>query len=318
MKKIAALLTIFILLGALCGCEDESLPPRPVTETEMETETAESRIERHLAALTGQEMNGRRAGSRGEAKAAYYLASSLRQAGIKPAGDADTYMQSFDIGRYEPVLIDNRMVFRTAAGTGTDVSENVLGLLPGVEDKVIIVSAHYDHLGDINGKLYCGANDNASGAALVLELAAELGHEKPRYGILFAFWGAEEMGLLGSAYFNAHPAIRLDQVLCVLNLDSVGNLGRDKKLLGWKTDLNETSQDIVEVLSGEGWQIDWQNAGQHNSDHASFADSGISALTLLSPSWLDSNHTPRDTADKIKTKPLTDLLAVLKKALAAS
>lgn len=311
MKKAIGLLTVIILLYAACGCVDKSPPPR------VEKETPQDRMEQHLTVFTGQDMAGRRAGSRGEARAALYLAQCLQQAGLKPAGDAGTYMQSFPIGKYEPVEEEKRMVLRAGTGTEQEFSANVLGLLPGIEERFIIVSAHYDHLGVIHDEVYPGANDNASGTALVLELAAALSGETPRCGIIFAFWGAEEMGLLGSSYYNAHPAVPPEKVLCVINIDSVGNLGLDNKLLGWSGTLNETSRYIVEVLNGEGWQIDWQSPGQHNSDHASFAASGISALTLLSPYWLDDNHTPRDTAEHINMGSLSDLLAALKIALAS-
>lgn len=309
MKKAIALLTGIIFLCTVCGCGSKSEEPPTVKET------PQNRIERHLAALTGQNMAGRRGGSRGEARAALYLANRMQQAGLKPAGEGDTYLQSFSIGKYEPVMLEKRMVFRTAAGTEFFLSENVLGMVPGIEDKIIIVSAHYDHLGVINGDTYHGANDNASGTALALELAAELSREMPRYNILFAFWGAEEMGLLGSAYFHAHPTVPPNNVLCVINIDSVGNLRPDKKLLGWSTALNETSKYIIEILNREGWQIEWQTTDKNSSDHASFTGTGLSALTLLSPYWLDNNHTPRDTADKIITGLLTELMLAIKKAL---
>lgn len=309
MKKVIAILTVIVFLFCLCGCRNKNTEPPAVAET------PENRIERHLRELTAKDMAGRRGGSRGEARAALYLAHQLQQAGLKPAGEAGTYMQSFSMGNYEPVLVDKRMTFRHAPGSNNSVSENILGMLPGIEDKVIIVSAHYDHLGVIKDKIYPGANDNASGAALVLELAAALSREMPRCNILFAFWGAEEMGLLGSAYFNAHPTVPLDKVLSVVNIDSVGNLRPDKKLLGWSTVQNETSKYIVEVLNNEGWEIDWQKTDKHSSDHASFSGAGISAFTLLSPHWLDDNHTPQDTVNKIKTGLLAELLFAIKKAL---
>ena len=311
MKKVFAILTGIVFLCSICGCRSKTVEPPAVPET------PQNRIERHLRELTGKEMAGRKGGSTGEARAALYLARRLQQAGLEPAGEAGTYMQSFLIGKFEPVLQEKRMVFRATAGTGLSVSENILGMMRGVEDKIIIVSAHYDHLGVIDGTIYPGANDNASGTALVLELAKALSREVPRYNILFAFWGAEEMGLLGSAYFNAHPTVPPDKVLCVINFDSVGNLRTDKKLLGWSTVQNETSKYIVEVLGSEGWQIDWECADKHNSDHASFARSGLSAMTLLSPYWLEGNHTPQDTASEINIGPLTDLLFAIKKALAS-
>lgn len=310
MRRVIAFVSGFVLLCVVCGCGDK----RP--QTQEAPDTAQSRIERHISALTGEDMAGRRGGSRGEARAALYLAKQLQQAGLEPAGEAGTYLQSFPIGEYDAFPQENRMVLRQTA-TNSGMSENVLGMLPGVEDRIIIVSAHYDHLGVINEEVYPGANDNASGTALVLELASALSREMPKNRILFAFWGAEEMGLLGSTYFNAHPTVSLEKVLCVINIDSVGNLRTDKKLLGWSNTHNDSVKYILEVLSGEGWQIDWQYTEKHSSDHAPFAGAGISAFTLLSPGWLEGNHTPQDTAQRLQTGLLTDLMLAIRKALAS-
>jgi hypothetical protein len=109
----------------------------------------------------------------------------------------------------------------------TTSSANVLGLLPGtdalLQHQVTILGAHYDHVGDDPQRRYSGANDNASGVAVLLEIARLL-HEagyRPQRSILFAAWGAQEPGEIGSRYYIAHPALPLTDTVAVLQLDAV-------------------------------------------------------------------------------------------------
>ncbi|MCR4442391.1 MAG: M20/M25/M40 family metallo-hydrolase [Peptococcaceae bacterium] len=277
--------------------------------------TAGQRIMTHVEQLAGKEMAGRRVGSRGEAGAALYLARHLKKAGLCPAGDAGTFFQAFPVCKYEPVLADKRMTLRQSSAEPAGFSENVLAALPGKTGEVIIVSAHYDHLGIVEGNLYPGASDNASGAAVVLELALALREEKPKYTILFAFWGGEEAGLLGSDHFSETPTVAPEKISALVNLDSIGNLGPDKKLLGWKAGENEVSAEILNKLAQQGWEVSWEKGNGHKSDEASFAQKGMAGFTLLSPNWLVDNHTPRDTADRVQTGYLVELLEAIRIAL---
>ena len=292
------------------ACVRESKPP-----LKPEALTPEDRIGRYIEELTDKRFAGRQGGSRGEGQAALYLARFLKKAGLQPRGDGGTFFQSFPIGKYEPVLVENRMTFRQVNGKEGGVSENVLGVLPGKQEDVIVVSAHYDHLGFIEGKLYPGANDNASGVALVMELINSLKGKTPQYTILFAFWGAEEKGLLGSSFYCENPTIPLEKIKCVLNLDSIGNLGSEQELLGWRGRDNEISTGILRTLESEGWKIKWEKTDKHSSDHLPFARKGIAAFTLLSPDWLEKNHSPLDTAEIIDKSSLGKLLISLQKAL---
>ncbi|MBZ4653370.1 MAG: putative peptidase m28 [Peptococcaceae bacterium] len=303
----------FVLLCCLLLCTACAREPKP--QLKPEGLTPEDRIGRYIEELTDKRFAGRQGGSRGEGQAALYLARFLKKAGLQPGGDGGTFFQSFPIGKYEPVLVENRMTFRQVNGKEGYTSENVLGVLPGKQEDVIVVSAHYDHLGIIEGKLYPGANDNASGVALVMELVNSLKGKTPQYTILFAFWGSEEKGLLGSSFYCENPTIPLEKIKCVLNLDSIGNLGKEQVLLGWPGGENEISKGILHAFEGEGWKIHWEKTEKHSSDHLPFAKKGITAFTLLSPNWLEKNHTPLDTVEIIDKAPLGRLLIPLKKAL---
>ena len=267
----------------------------------------EQDIKEHLLVLCSEKMAGRAGGTKGEAETALYLADFLQENGLKPAGEGETFFQTFSIKEYAPQKVGGRMTFGPVSSTAKGTSANVLGLLEGRKKEVVIVSAHYDHFGMINGQLYPGANDNASGVAAVLEIITGLAEEKPENTLLFAFWGSEEKGLIGSRYFCLNPTISWEQIKGIVNLDTVGNL-KEKKLLGWQEKENEETREITEQLSEAGWQISWQKDPGHSSDHFSFSLKNVPGFTLLSPDWLKNNHTSLDTEKEIKTAPLRELV----------
>lgn len=309
-KKIA-----FVLLCLLFLCVSCAKSAELAENKDKEMETSYARMENYLQELTARKMEGRRAGTAGEAKAALYLARHFQRLGLQPAGDEGTYFQTFPINNPEPLRVNDRMTLRLSAEKSARPSENVLGVLPGEKEQVIVISAHYDHLGIIEGGFYPGANDNASGVAIVLELAENMTKIPSPYTILFAFWGGEEVGLLGSAYFCRNYTISLDNIACIINLDSLGNLGKNKRLLGWAACEDEFSRNMADKLLAAGWEIKWENNTSHNSDHWSFAKAGIPGFTLLSPDWLEHNHTPQDTINRINLDALVQLMSDLQKNL---
>lgn len=137
-------------------------------------------LERDVRHLASEELRGRNNGTEGGRKAAEYVAERMKAAGLKPGGP-DGWFQNFEL-RGNP-------------------SRNVIGLLEGETKEVVVVAAHHDGHGVLNGKVQPGADDNASGVAVVLRLARELAGTKPRRSILFVTFDAEEDGLVGSREF---------------------------------------------------------------------------------------------------------------------
>lgn len=301
MKKVFLLFCCTLLL--LTACWSEKREGRPQFNNDLQ-----QGLKEHLQVLCSEQMAGREGGSRGEAEAALYLAKFLQEKGLKPAGEGETYFQAFPLKEYEPILQDGRMTLRPVSSLQKRTSENVLALLEGRKKEVIVVSAHYDHLGVIKGELYPGANDNASGVSVVLEIINGLAGQKPARTILFAFWGSEEKGLLGSKYFCANPTIPLGKIKCMVNFDTLGNIKDGKMLLGWLGTENQVTKEITESLTEQGWQISWENDSRHSSDHFSFRQKDVPSFTLLSPAWLENNHTSLDTVKEIKIGPLEDLV----------
>jgi Zn-dependent M28 family amino/carboxypeptidase len=185
---------------------------------------------------------------------------------------------------------------------------NVLGVLPGTDpsrtDQVLILGAHFDHLGrDPDGTLYPGAIDDASGVAVLLEVA-RLWHEqgfRPRINVLFAAWDAEEAGLLGSAYYVQHPRYPLQQTVAMIQLDCVG---------GGQGNVLATTQDVRGLHSALLESASWLNlrmgmlSDSGGSDHAPFSELGVPAVMLI---WADVTsviHVPTDTPDAVRVDNL--------------
>jgi uncharacterized protein len=185
---------------------------------------------------------------------------------------------------------------------------NVLGVIPGRDpayaDQVIILGAHYDHLGETpDGTVWPGANDNASGVATMLEIARSW-HEQgyvPRTTVLFAAWDAEEVGLLGSIHYVQHPRYPLDQTMAMIQLDMVG-AGSDTLYIDGRNALGE---EMTALAQSMGLPAELADVGR--SDHAPFLEAGVPACLLI---WfgpgdsLPEYHRPADTAASIELDKL--------------
>jgi Zn-dependent M28 family amino/carboxypeptidase len=165
-------------------------------------------LEKHVRYLASEELQGRNNGTEGGRKAADYVAERFREAGLKPGGPQG-YFHEFD--------------WRGAP------SRNVIGLLEGESKEVVIVAAHHDGFGVVKGKVQPGADDDASGVALVLELARALGKLKPKRSMLFISFDAEEDGLVGSREFV--KAELYPDVAAAFVFDLVGG-----RFFEWETD----------------------------------------------------------------------------------
>lgn len=218
------------------------------------------------------------------------------------------------VSAFEAMLADARpqagpeLVQLTADVRRDDgVATNVLARLRGRgEAPTIVVGAHYDHLGrggtgslapDAVGQIHNGADDNASGTAAVLEIARWLAarDEAPAGDVVFALWSGEELGLIGSRHWVAHPTVRLDEVSMNLNLDMVGRAeSNGLEVLGVGT--SPRFEELVRASAreaGMATSIETSGFGVGGSDHQSFLDVGIPALHLFT-GLHDDYHRPTD------------------------
>ncbi len=264
--------------------------------------------------LSADEMEGRGLGSDGIHKAAGIIAASFEEAGLQPLGENGSWFQTWD----DTVNKDG----------ATGPVKNVLGVIPGTDPELagqsVVLCAHYDHLGfgwpDVHagdeGKLHSGADDNASGVAVMLELAKMLGKSlKPSRAVIFASFTAEESGLKGSQHYvqlmKRYPA---SKAIGVINLDTVGRLG-DRKLLV----LNSSSaSEWKHIFMGCGYvtgvEAEMVTQDLDASDQKSFIDAGVPAVQLFAGPHEDY-HRPTDTPDKIDGDGLVKVASFVKEAL---
>jgi len=275
------------------------LPTATQLNNAINTESLSRTAMDDIMALTAPEMQGRKAGSVGETKAAEYLSSQLRMLGIKPIGDPKTgFAQVFTIPPVLETRVNGRLTFRGGKNISLRTpSVNLLGGLMGEKpQEVVLLSAHYDHLGIFEGNLYAGANDNASGVGCILDVMRRILREGnvPKRTIVLAFWSAEEMGYVGSEAFVHSSPFALQQIKAVLNADTVGN-GTLGNFALWGDGENTAVKAIRQAAEECGSSAILTPTAGHNSDSVSFASAGIPAVTLMTYDWLNKNHTPEDT-----------------------
>ena len=197
---------------------------------------------------------------------------------------------------------------------------NVAALLPGsdpaLKDEVVVLSAHEDHLGMAGGVLHPGADDNASGTAVLMEAARLLKDAKPRRSILFLSVSGEELGLFGSRAFAADPPVPLKALVADLNTDMVGRNGlrtiavtpaRVPEATGTLT------RDAREIAASLGFTLtDEADTYWKRSDHFTFAKAGIPAIFFFGGMEADY-HQPTDTPDKIEPEKLANVAELLRR-----
>jgi Zn-dependent M28 family amino/carboxypeptidase len=269
-------------------------------------------MEEDVRVLASDSLKGRETGSEGARMAADYLEQRLADLGIKPITAEGDYTQEFSFKpRRDP---HTEIEF----GTVTDSSlnaQNVLGLIDNGAARTVILGAHFDHLGmGGEGSLYRGepaihngADDNASGVAVLLKLAKML-KERPdaRDNYLIVFFSGEEMGLLGSNYFAKNPALNLDQVPYMINLDMVGRLREEKTLSVSGTGTTPVWPQILNSLN-PGFELVLSESGVGPSDHTSFYLQDIPVLHFFTGQHEDY-HKPSDDAELLNYEGM-DLIA---------
>lgn len=258
-------------------------------------DSIELSLKRTVNFLTDTTLMGRKAGSSGELESARYLYDRLSQAGVQmvvPRDGEDFY-----------ILLQDSIH-----------SRNVIGIVPGydkeLKDEYVVIGAHIDHLGsrylEVNGEkhlqIFRGADDNASGVATLIEVAKMISAQQFlfRRSVIFALFGAEELGMAGSWYFLNRSFKDVSNIVAMINLDMVGRSGRDNKLSVYTADGNIEIGAILKMLSARPLSI----APVHSpldyfpSDHRLFYEKGI-PIALFTSGIHRDYHSVRDTPDKL-------------------
>ena len=204
-------MVLILLVAAVLQAQERRRSLGPYTMYEQIIYQAKQ--ERLMTWLSHDMNHGRATGTRDAARVARYIETHFRQYGLEPFCEG-----SF----YQPFPADS------ASGT---VGRNVIGFVPSAvpSDKYVIITAHYDHLGVLDGNIYNGADDNASGVTVLLNLADMFGTMKktktgPDKNIIFAALDAKELNMAGSKHFINHLSIGKDSIICAINIDQIGSV----------------------------------------------------------------------------------------------
>jgi len=268
-------------------------PPTPVAPA---VPAFQAQLLEDVRILASDEMAGRDTGSTGGELARTYIVGRLEALGVAAPA----------MGRLQPWEATGR----TRAGPKTYNGVNVIGVIPGtrVSDKYIVVTAHYDHVGANDGQIFNGADDNASGVATMLALAAELKRQAPEHSVIIVALDGEERGLLGAKHFVEAPPVPLSSITMNLNFDMTARAETDGKLWVTGTYQNPSFRPILEAIPADGsvalafGKDTPEDKGEDNwveaSDHGAFFRAQVPFL-YLGVNYHPDYHRPSDDFERI-------------------
>ena len=291
---------LFSLGIAAIGCADAESP-------EATPLLSESALMSHIETLADDSMLGRGAGTTHELLAAQYVRDVFISSGLQPG--VDDYLQVFSIGN------------QGQSPDAGEWSQNVMAILPGrgsLAGQWIVVGAHYDHVGwrRVSADsilIFNGADDNASGTSLMLEVARYLHHHftegagqtGERRSIMFHAYGSEEIGLVGSRHFCQVPTVPLDSVAAMVNLDMVGRLAQNGLTLIGSTTAAYWP-DLVSAANTEGLPSNFDDKYMGGSDQWCYYEAGRPVLFFFTGIHSEY-HTPADDTWLIDAEGMVDI-----------
>jgi len=269
-----------------------------------------------LRTLSSEEFEGRGAGTPGGARARAWVRERFGAIGLKPASD------SFE----HPFSFTPRGRTQDGAELAAVHAVNLIGTCPGTDPTlpVMVLSAHYDHVGVRGGEIFHGADDNASGVAVLLEAAAHCIRQPFRRTLIVAAFDAEEMGLQGARAFLAAPPVARDRVALNVNLDMVAR-GDKGELYAAGLHHSPTLRPLLDPVAARApirllFGHDTPGSGNDDwtlqSDHGVFHEAGIPFVYFGVEDHPDY-HRPTDTADKVNPVFFANAAATVLDALRA-
>jgi len=312
-SPVAAVLAWVVVLSAWvaaaeAGAQQAAACPNP--------ERFVAGLEHPMAAvryLADDALEGRLSGTPGERCAAQYIAAEFARIGLVPGFEAD-YLQ--------PVALQSAVNPHLPGGRGY----NVVGILQGsdasLRGEAVIIGAHHDHLGlgevigslapaDSQPSIHNGADDNASGVGALLAVADALARgPRPARSVVFVTFTGEELGLLGSAFYAANPALPLAGTVAMLNMDMVGRLESDPLIINGTGTAREWNAILDVMESRHGIPMSRSPEGYGPSDHTSFYARGVPVLHFFTNVHGQYHH-PGDDWSLIDSEGLTRLAAMI-------
>ncbi|RZJ27424.1 MAG: M28 family peptidase [Flavobacterium sp.] len=296
------------LLSLSCiGCFGQKIDATAVKY--MKTITA-NELKEHLYIVASDKMEGRETGSEGQKKAGKYLIEQYKKDNIPPPANAPDYYQKI------PAAYLN-----AKSDEGLNDSENIVAFIEGSEkpEEILVISAHYDHVGMKGKVVYNGADDDGSGTVALLEIAEAFALAKkdghgPKRSILFLHVTGEEHGLHGSRFYSENPLFPLASTIADLNIDMIGRhdaLHKSSSEYVYVIGSKRLSTDLYNAVEAAGEQyvnlkLDYRYDDNNDpeqfyyrSDHYNFAKNGIPVAFFFSGVHEDY-HKPGDKANKIE------------------
>jgi Zn-dependent M28 family amino/carboxypeptidase len=262
----------------------------------------ETRIKEDATFLASDELEGRQTGTKGGKAAASYIEKRFEELALTPKG-TEGYLQPFT---FKPKTNPHEQVKFDVNGDGTITGNNVIGFIDNKAENTVIIGAHFDHLGfggegslyrDSIKAIHNGADDNASGVAILLNLASKLKGKNTKNNYLFMAFSGEEMGLLGSNYFVKNPTIDTKKVSYMINMDMVGRLKKDSALAVYGTGTSPIFKQTLKSHNDK-FKLIQQESGVGPSDHTSFYLNDMPVLHFFTGQHEDY-HKPGDDSEKL-------------------
>ena len=287
----SGLLLAAFSVTAAWAAKPTGLPQLPQFDSPIEADD----VRPHIEFLASQALKGRT--GQGARQAARYIVKQFRQSGLKPLFPNDSWYQQI------PGIEDEE-------GNRPVIGQNVGGWIPGSDEKLreelVIISAHYDHLGMRNGTVYAGADDNASGVSMLLEVARRLSQSetKPRRSVVFVAFDLEERMLWGSRWFAAHPPWPLERVKLFITADMIGRSLGNLPLPVVFVLGSEHAAELADALNAVGHPKGLEVARLGidligtRSDYGPFRDRKVPFLFFSTGEHPDY-HSPRDVPERI-------------------
>ena len=268
-------------------------------------------MESDVSLLASDSLKGRRTGTQYERMAADYLAERFKNLGLEPKG-TNAYFQEFSFK--DKTNPHDDVTFVDKAGDNTITAINVIGYLNNNAENTIVIGAHYDDLG-MGGEgslfrgeeteIHNGADDNASGVAVMLNLIKDLQGKNTNNNYLAIAFSGEEIGLLGSNYFVKNPTIDTKKVNYMFNMDMVGRLNEERAIAIYGVG---TSPKFSQALfaNNTDFKITEKESGVGPSDHTSFYLGDMPVLHFFTGQHEDY-HRPGDDAEKLNYEGMEDI-----------
>lgn len=294
----------FIIFTGLFGCIQPEYDPAAT-------------IERNLGVLASDSLQGREVGTEGERMAAAYIVEAFKERDILAKG-TDQFYQSFFVNDSS----------NPHAQPGDSLEENgitgynVIGMIDNPGDEVVVVGAHYDHLG-MGGfsslhrgeqSVHNGADDNASGVAAMLHLAKVLKEQTLNRDIVFIGFSGEEKGLWGSNYFTKNPTIDLKKVNFMINMDMIGRLDSTKGLAVNGVGTSPRWSEILDTSNADSLKLIKSQSGVGPSDHTSFYFQDIPVLHFFTGQH-DDYHKPSDDIEKVNIDGVIQVADIIERII---